>query len=389
MTAPGSLERLPVVIAAACVLADVTELVLDAPAGPHIWVVLVLWAAADLALATPPRFTTAVVAAHAVLMPVTTLLLVAGGAPAPVVPAGFLVAGYRAGAWLRSRPAAVALGALLGGVLAAEVLAAAWSTGRSGDPPPVLLIAVYLLTSGVIPWLVGRYTTSFRDHLAELRHREERRVTDELAAVERALAHDRGAIARDLHDVLAHHVSAITVHAGAARLGLPAEGADAARRSVAAVEAAGRAATVDLRRLLDLLHGADPADRQPGIDNLDELVDGVRSAGLDARLDTAGPVTAIPESVGVVVYRVVQEALTNALRHGTRGPTRVGVRHDGTVLTVVVTNPVAGPTGPAGTGRGLPGMRTRVGLFGGSLSAGPTGDGREWEVRVELPVEGP
>lgn len=386
--APDPLVRLPLLIAALCTACDATLLVVvEGPPldGVRPWLVLALFVAADLALAAPIALTAAVVAAHALLRPAAVLLLGEAAQGEVIGSVGFLVAGYLAGAFLTTGRAAVALAVLLGGALSGEVLL----EPTSGAEVQPILSGVYLLSNVLVPWLVGRYTTTWRDHLAELRRRDELRVADELAAVERAVAQDRSAIARDLHDVVSHHVSAITVHAGAARLALPAgPGAAAARRSVGVVESAGRAATEDLRRLLDLLHGDDPGERQPGVDNLDELVDGVRRAGLDLRLDTAGPVGAVPASVGVVVYRLVQEALTNALRHGSGGPVRVGVRRDAATLGIVVTNPVGGPARPAGRGRGMPGMRTRAGLFGGRVSAGPVRGGREWEVRVDLPVEG-
>lgn len=371
---PAALTRLPLLIAALCTLVDGSALVLYGWSAAGSSALLVLVLLADAALATPPRFSAWVAAGQAALVPVTVLVLPAANSFGQ---AGLLVAGYRAGAFLATGPASVALATVLAGDLAGWAVDPAMSW-----PGWVVPAAISFLSGGVLPWLVGRYTTAWRGHVDELRRREERRADDERAAVERAVAGERSALARDLHDVISHHVSGIAVHAGAARLGLP-DGA--ARRSVEAVESAGRAAMADLRRLLDLLHGADPADRQPGVDDLDRLLGTMRAAGLPARLVTRGPSAPVPPSVDVAVYRVAQEALTNALRHGSPGPVEVVVDRGAAEIVLTVTNPMDGG-GTPGAGRGLAGLRARVALFGGSIVAGPRPEGHRWELRAGLPV---
>jgi signal transduction histidine kinase len=211
---------------------------------------------------------------------------------------------------------------------------------------------------------------------------------------ERALLLDeRARIARELHDVVAHAVSVMVVQAGAARFALGTD-EDEVRDRLLSVEATGRSAVDDLRRLLDLLRADDaPAagtdsGPQPGLGRLGELVDGLQRAGLPVRLETEGLPAELPALLDVTAYRLVQEALTNVLKHSAAEWVRVAVRADGgsVVLEVVDGGPARG--GDArdrmSGGQGLVGMRERVALFGGRLEAGPAGRG--WQVRAELPI---
>jgi signal transduction histidine kinase len=212
----------------------------------------------------------------------------------------------------------------------------------------------------------------------------------EQAARERALLLDeRARIARELHDVVAHAVSVMVVQAGAARFALGAD-EDEVRERLLSVETTGRSAVEDLRRLLDLLRaddapGAEASRPQPGLDRLDELVDGLQRAGLPVRLETAGLPADLPPMVHVTAYRLVQEALTNVLKHSAAEWARVEVRVDAESVVLEVAD--GGPAregGLAGAGQGLIGMRERVALFGGRLEAGPAGAG--WRVHAELPL---
>jgi signal transduction histidine kinase len=212
----------------------------------------------------------------------------------------------------------------------------------------------------------------------------------EQAARERALLLDeRARIARELHDVVAHAVSVMVVQAGAARFALGAD-EDEVRERLLSVETTGRSAVEDLRRLLDLLRSDDAPDAeasgpQPGLDRLDELVDGLQRAGLPVRLETEGLPADLPPLVDVTAYRLVQEALTNVLKHSAAEWVRVAVTVSAecVVLEVVDGGP-ARPGGLEGAGQGLVGMRERVALFGGRLEAGPAGAG--WRVHAELPL---
>jgi signal transduction histidine kinase len=254
------------------------------------------------------------------------------------------------------------------------------------------LITINLLTAGLMPWLVGRYTTARRAYLAELQRRAERQRHDEREAIRQAIAEDRIAIARDLHDVISHHVSAIGVHAGAARLGLPAGTANSAdapvRRSLSAVESASRSAMVDLRRLLDLLHGQEQeGGRQPGLDNLDELLDGVRAAGLPATVGIFGEPRPLPSSLDVALYRIAQEALTNALRHGDGSHVELELAYRHTEVILSVTNGFTPSEREVEfPHRGLAGIRQRVALFGGQVSCGPVPSSSNWRVEATFPT---
>lgn len=376
-----SLRRLPPLIAGLCLLADVTLLVQgeQTVGQPGWWAVVAAVVLADAALAAPAALSLQVAVAHAAL-PVLSGLLLDGSF---ILGAGALVAAYRAGAWLPLPPA-----------LAAVVLQSAGTVitlgvvvpGRGG--PDLLDIGLTCLVNAVLPWLVGRYTTSRRAHLDALERRAALAEAAERAAVQQAVAREREAIARDLHDVISHHVSAIAVHAAAARLRLPED--SPLRTPVLAVESAGRAAAIDLHRLLDLLHGAEPAPHRPGLADVGDLLERVRGAGLAVEVDVADDVGPLPESVDVAVYRVVQEALTNALRHGGPGPVAVAVRRTpGDEVEVEVVNPLPpDPAEPAGAGRGLDGLRARLALLGGRLAAGPR-PGGEWGLRAVVPLGGP
>jgi signal transduction histidine kinase len=218
----------------------------------------------------------------------------------------------------------------------------------------------------------------------------------EQEARERALLLDeRARIARELHDVVAHAVSVMVVQAGAARFALGTD-EDEVRERLLSVETTGRSAVDDLRRLLELLRADDAAGSgadsgpQPGLGRLGELVDGLQRAGLPVRLETAGLPADLPALLDVTAYRLVQEALTNVLKHSAAEWVRVEVRADGGSVVLEVTDGGPARGGDAGDrlsgGQGLVGMRERVALFGGRLEAGPHGAG--WRVRAELPLIG-
>ncbi|RSM66776.1 two-component sensor histidine kinase [Amycolatopsis sp. WAC 01376] len=382
----GSLARQAYAVAAVCLVADAGLYLIGGPPlslGWQVWVPLVGGILANAALAGPSRYSGWVSGAHAVLLVAAPLMLYPYDHYLQATNAGVLIAGYRAGAWLATKPALAALAAMLAGLVACNLI----PVDRGDRDWRVLVIDVGV--SGLLPWMVGRYTTARRAYIADLQRAEEQRQQHEAEAVGRAVAEERTTIARDLHDVISHHVSAIGVHAGAARLGLP-EGEPAVRRSLSAVESSSRAAMADLRRLLDLLHGKENADaqRQPGLDNLDELLDNLRTAGLPARLTTHGGSRELPGSVDVALYRIAQEALTNALRHGRGGIVEIDLAYRQTEVVLTITNEMGRPNTPAeSTKRGLAGIRQRVALFGGQAECGPLDDGRHWRIRVGFPLE--
>ncbi|MFJ1766343.1 sensor histidine kinase [Amycolatopsis sp. NPDC088138] len=377
----GSLRRQSLLVAVVCVACDALLFSVRGTLGNghwQPWAVLFAGVAVNAALAGPARYSGWVSLAHAVLFAASPLLISATAGYVVGNNAGILIAGYRAGAWLRPKPAVLALLAMLAGVTAGCI------EGGGRTASDLRLIAVSVSVSALLPWLVGRYTTARRAYIADLERAADERRQHEEEAVRRAVTEERTTIARDLHDVISHHVSAIGVHAGAARLGLP-EGDSPVRKSLGAVESASRSAMADLRRLLDLLHAEDTAS-QPGLDNLGELVETVRAAGLPIRLTLLGEPRELPGSLDVALYRIAQEALTNALRHG-EGPVEVELNHGRTEIVLTVTNDLRPGRTSRGehAHRGLAGIRQRVTLFGGQVTYGE--NGTRWQLRTTFPVE--
>jgi signal transduction histidine kinase len=377
----GSLRRQSLLVALVCVACDALLFGVRGPLGNghwQPWAVLLGGVAVNAALAGPARYSGWVSLAHALLFAASPLLISTSAGYVVGNNAGILIAGYRAGAWLRPKPAVLALLAMLAGVTAGCI------EGGGRTAADWRLTTVSVSVSALLPWLVGRYTTARRAYIADLERAADERRQHEEEAVRRAVTEERTTIARDLHDVISHHVSAIGVHAGAARLGLPG-GDSPVRRSLGAVESASRSAMADLRRLLDLLH-AEAGAGQPGLDNLDELVETVRAAGLPIRLTLLGEPRELPGSLDVALYRIAQEALTNALRHG-EGPVEVELNHGRTEVVLTVTNNLRPGRTTQGehAHRGLAGIRQRVTLFGGQVSYGENGP--HWQLRTTFPVE--
>ena len=204
-----------------------------------------------------------------------------------------------------------------------------------------------------------------------------------------AVAAERARIARDLHDVIAHSVSVMTVQGGAARLLLDQD-AQRAREPLLAVEETGHQAMAEMRRLLGVVHAEDDAPAlapQPGLADLEALTEQLRQAGLPVALEVQGAPKALAPGLELAGYRIVQEALTNALKHA--GPARawVTVRYDPDALVLEIADDGSGSGGDGGgSGHGLVGMRERVGLYGGELVAG-TRPGGGFAVRARLPLE--
>ncbi|SMD23399.1 sensor histidine kinase [Kibdelosporangium aridum] len=373
LTTRLSLKRQSWLVAAVCMIADGTAVLLHGCQTWQNWLTLVMTLAVDAALAGPARLSGVIAFAHASI-PITMLLL---GGWSPANDAGILIAGYRAGAWLHGGPAIASLV-----VLAASLLACSSIIDRSLEWGVVAMIK-----AAVLPFLVGRYTAARRAYLAEMERRTELERRDAQEAVTRAIAAERSSIARDLHDVIVHHVSAINLHAGAARLGLPA-GNVKLEGSLRSVETASRAAMVDLRHLLDLLHGDNSEGAsQPGLDNLDELFENIQAAGMPARLAVSGTQRDVPESLGITVYRIVQEMLTNALRHGGSDGVLISLEYEPDALTVTSLNKVGTGSQSGGTvRRGLVGIRNRAGMFAGRTQAGLDPDGETWRTSVRFPL---
>ncbi len=267
------------------------------------------------------------------------------------------------------------------------------------DSSATLLLLGPVLVAGNAMHVWRRQAGDSQARLARLQAEHE-------AATRRALELERARIASELHDVVTHNVSVMIVQAGAARQVLAAS-PDRATSAMLAVEASGRAAMTELRHLLGLLgppaaadHGTPgdggPASEdlrpQPGLGQLRPLIDGVTAAGLPVDLRIGDLPQGLPPGLDLTAFRVVQEALTNVIKHAGKPRTSVsvGCRDGDLVVEVADAGPQGGAGGPAlpGAGRGLLGLRERVALYGGELDAGPRQDGG-WLVRASIPADLP
>jgi signal transduction histidine kinase len=226
-------------------------------------------------------------------------------------------------------------------------------------------------------------------HLCEVEARQ-------MLALQHAVAQERARIARELHDVVTHNVSMMVIQAGAARTVLDSS-PDDARGALVAVEAGGRAALAELRHVMGLLTpntgddtpGGDGAlAPQPGLDNVAALVRSVRDAGVAAELTVHGPSSALPSGVDLAAYRVVQEALTNTMKHAVGARVHVTIDQSPFDVSVSVTDSGGrpSPTAATGTGRGLIGLRERLAVYGGTLQNGPSLNGG-YLVHATIPVD--
>ncbi|MER8047357.1 sensor histidine kinase [Streptomyces sp. NPDC094032] len=221
----------------------------------------------------------------------------------------------------------------------------------------------------------------------------EQETISEAERARRTLLEERARIARELHDVVAHHMSVITVQADSAPYRIPGL-PDAAREEFASIAAGARESLAEMRRLLVVLRSEGTEGErapQPGLDRVQQLVEATVRAGVPAELSLAAELGDVPQAVDLSAYRIVQEALANVVRHAPGAATRVSVRPDGEgwLNVLVVNGPAEGRGSPveggSGTGHGLVGMRERVRLTGGSLDTGPLPDGG-FRVAARLPL---
>jgi signal transduction histidine kinase len=324
------------------------------------------------------------VAFFAAMLPLQLLFLPIQDLIAPFL--ALLLLPYGAGAFLDGRRGGAALVFTL--VCFAAVTACMKNTG-AGD---------YLFAGAIVTgsWFAGRSVRARVALAAELHEAAQRaeEARDEEAV--RAVAEERRRIAREMHDVVAHSVSVMVVQAGGARRILesdPARAVEAAER----IEETGRAAMTEMRRLLGVLHpGEDDAAArapQPTLAGVGELVGRARDAGLPVSLVVEGAERPLAAGVDLAAYRVVQEALTNALRYAAQAETAVRVRWGQEALELEIVDRGPGPGGRFGssrdaaawTGHGLIGMRERVRIYGGELTTG-RGGGGGFAVRARLPL---
>ncbi|MEU1725039.1 sensor histidine kinase [Nonomuraea sp. NPDC005692] len=283
-----------------------------------------------------------------------------------------------------NRGLAVALGGLLVSLLTYAVGALAGPVTPPGASGHVVAVLVLLAV-----WGAGRSLRLRRAYLEELRDRAARLERAHAADTRAARAEERSRIARELHDVVAHHVSVMTVQAAAARRVLAAD-PDLAREALSAIENTGRLAMSEMRNIVGVLRTDARAELgpQPGVGDLPGLVEQMREAGLPTRLRVEGEPRPLPAGVDLAAYRLVQEGLTNSLRHAGAGAEAVvTVSHAPSGLDVRVEDDGRG-TAPAADrpGHGLVGIRERVALYGGILNIGPR-PGGGFEVRARFPLK--
>jgi signal transduction histidine kinase len=334
---------------------------------------------------------------HPLAVSLVTGLATAGYGLAPYpdlampIPIGGVVGLYSVAAW-GSRRAALASGAV-----AAVVVVVTMSLPRT-DADVVDAAFVSLALAGA--WLLGDRARVQRALAAELQERAARLERERADEARQAVASERARIARELHDVVAHHVSMMVVQAEAGPVAVEHDPARAAG-AFEAIAATGRQALVEMRRLLGMLRGdeeqAPSLAPQPGLAEVPSLVEQVGRAGLRVELVVEGTEAALPAGVDLSAYRIVQEALTNALRHGGDGRTRVLVRYGEHDLELQIHNGTESASGrrqgdsdrqirrSGRSGQGLIGMRERVRLFGGELRAGPGPNGG-FTVDARIPI---
>jgi signal transduction histidine kinase len=259
-----------------------------------------------------------------------------------------------------------------------------------------VFLAVISSTPFLLCWVLGRLTRIRRAYYVQLEDRAARLERERDAQATIAVAAERARIARELHDVVAHNVSVMIVQADGASFVMDSS-PEQARQALATIAGTGRQALEEMRRLLGLLRSADTGGEyvpQPGVEQLPELLNQVRNAGLPVAFEVEGEPRELPRGVELTAYRIVQEALTNARKHG--GPqtaARVRIRFDDRGVDVLIEDDGRGASaqlardgGQDGFGHGLIGMRERVGMVGGTLDAGPGVNGG-FRIDARLPLK--
>ncbi|MFF3372987.1 sensor histidine kinase [Streptomyces sp. NPDC002680] len=257
--------------------------------------------------------------------------------------------------------------------------------------PQALLIGVVIGVVGFTPAATGLIVRNHRDAAESARLRAEQ--TALLAEFDRtqAVVSERARMARELHDMVANHLSAIAIHSTAA---LSIDDPDTSKQALGVIRENSVAGLAEMRRLIGILRDSggdlEPA-AAPTLDGLGSLVDGARTNGLNVTLDTGTgdfdtDLGTLPAPVELAAYRIVQESLTNALKHASPGRVTVALTRRDCSLCIAVTSPYGDHDSPRapGSGAGLVGMRERVALLGGTFAAGA--DGAHWAVRATLPL---
>jgi signal transduction histidine kinase len=316
--------------------------------------------------------------------------------PSTGVGLGALIAVYSVAVYADRRASLPALALTLIAVAVAITIVLA-STDPALPPAiyPVGLLLVWVVVGGV--WLLGDLVRSRGEAVEELRLRNAELEAEREENARLAVADERARIARELHDAVAHSLSVMVVQAGAARRALETAepggevAAERARGALATIEATGRDTLSEMRRVVGALRpaGDEPYEPQPSLAELDRLLATVRDAGLPVELVVEGETRPVPRGVDLSAYRVIQEALTNTLKHARATSARVRLRYGGDALEVEVTDDGRGAAArlleTPHRGYGLAGMRERVAMVGGEIAAEP-GPSGGFVVRARLPL---
>jgi signal transduction histidine kinase len=294
------------------------------------------------------------------------------------------------GAWIEPLPIAVAVytltsirdsrGARLLAWMTIAAVAAAVLVDRGIEFGAAAARVVLLVAAAVL----GDSIRSRRAYIREIEEKAARLERERETQAQWAAAEEQARIARELHDVIAHALSVIVVQAGAADDAFEFDPARA-RGPIREVDKAARAALADLRRVLGLLQAKGEYQPQPSLDRLDQLVDSVRATGLDVTLEIDGRQQQLPAAIDLSAYRIVQEALTNSLKHAAAQHVQVRVRY-GEELQLEVRDDGRGRAAETNGGSGIVGMRERVALLGGRLDAGPAAGGG-YRVSASIPLQ--
>jgi signal transduction histidine kinase len=333
------------------------------------------------------------------LLGVGTVLSVALGGYGPFVtpPIVFAVLVVVFGASAYGRPIAAWLGLAYIAVAALVVPASIASYSYFGGVISLITntLALFLtITLLGLAWTAGwllrirmQRDDAKRQHAAAAQERDVAAERGDRLEQDVTLEQERNRVAREVHDVVAHSLAVVIAQADGARYAAKAD-PSTADEALATIAATARGSLSEVRALLTSLRHSQEAGPQPGMGDIDALVRGFRESGLEIVWTSYGQATPLGDVAGLAVYRVVQEALTNALRHGDRGvPVELEFDWAETWFTVTVTNAVAGESDPTrGGGHGIPGMRERAALAGGSLTAGVGTNGR-FRVRGGIPID--
>ena len=371
-------------VATVAVIGEVEVLGLDAADNRALLPVLVLLVAAPLWWRRLAPLASLVLVGVGAAM-YSELATSQGGADALFTTVAVVVACFSVAAYATLLPAAV------GGVMVFAFYAVgAVLDNRREQGIRAYSDLVYVGLSFGATWGVGRLIRSWRHQAATLVQRTAELEQAQHWQAQAAVAEERNRIARELHDVIAHSVSVMVVHAGAAEQMLDVD-PERAREPLATIQTSGRQAVLELRRLLGILRADEEASLspQPSVRHLDALACQVRDAGVAVELHIEGSPRELAPGVDLAAYRIVQEALTNTLKHAGPATATVVLRYSMDTLDIDVIDDGQAPpeVTPVGTGNGLAGIRDRVCLYGGQFDAGPCPD-RGFRVHAQLPLDG-